>query len=621
MTRPQRGPRERRHILKQIDTFYITDMTLSGFKSYNQPAELTFGNPTVITGGNGRGKSSVADAIAFAITGLPFFGERGIDRLHCDDNGNLSVRMGFVDGDGEAHELARTRRNSRMTITYDGYEIRQLDLTEMFGEKDVFLSIFNPLYFIEELADSGKNLLERYLPAVSHNAVMEKLSEVTRKSLEGQEFLSPEGHLKRLREDIRELEENVIYLTGQKDLAETQGRSNQKSLLDLTEKKKALTEEMALLKEKQFEGLSVSRLQEQLVELSSRYDEAVKDSGEGEMEAALVALYQKLGARSAEQYASKYADALGETRALINELGARYTKEVEHYKSLQPGVSCPVCHRPVTEETLGEVQAELKKVISAIVAEGRERKAQLEELQALDAKTKETFEQFKADDLKKLEDEIRALTPQGGENENKDSQLTQLRTEIQNLTATLEYGNLTPAEYDRLRDCTEECRQCESELAALQSLTDQSGTDYAAQIKTSQDQIAVKKRLISDMALYLAKRAELTFSALKLNWVSISLYDVVKTTGEVKEAFRFTYNGRRYDRLSLSEKIRAGMEVSELMKRLTGRNYPVFVDNMESVEDLANVRPSGQVIMAKLVPGAALSVKGRQRSAEKQTAA
>lgn len=72
---------------------------------------------------------------------------------------------------------------------------------------------------------------------------------------------------------------------------------------------------------------------------------------------------------------------------------------------------------------------------------------------------------------------------------------------------------------------------------------------------------------------------------------------------------KFTYNGRRYDWLSLSEKIRAGMEVSELMKRLTGRNYPQFVDNMESVDDLANVRPTGQVIMAKCVSKAELSVR------------
>ena len=83
----------------------------------------------------------------------------------------------------------------------------------------------------------------------------------------------------------------------------------------------------------------------------------------------------------------------------------------------------------------------------------------------------------------------------------------------------------------------------------------------------------------------------------------------MKTTGERKDAFKFTYDGRRYDRLSLSEKVRAGMEVSELIKRLTGRNYPVFVDNMESIDDLANVRPTGQVIMAKCVSGAQLQVR------------
>lgn len=83
----------------------------------------------------------------------------------------------------------------------------------------------------------------------------------------------------------------------------------------------------------------------------------------------------------------------------------------------------------------------------------------------------------------------------------------------------------------------------------------------------------------------------------------------MKSTGEVKDTFKFTYGGRRYDRLSLSEKIRAGMEVAELMKRLTGRNYPTFVDNMESVDDLANVRPTGQVIMAKCVSNAPLQVR------------
>ena len=50
--------------MKSIGSFQITGMTISGFKCYEEPAHLTFGNPTVITGGNGRGKSSIPDAIA-----------------------------------------------------------------------------------------------------------------------------------------------------------------------------------------------------------------------------------------------------------------------------------------------------------------------------------------------------------------------------------------------------------------------------------------------------------------------------------------------------------------------------------------------------------------------------
>ena len=134
--------------MKKIEQFQITGMTISGFKNYQEPTELVFGNPTVITGGNGRGKTSIADAISFAVTGLPFFGERGIDRLHNETQPLVSISMSFVGGRGAAHTLTRVLQKNRMTILYDGYEIRQMDLTDMFGEKDVFLSIFNPLYFI-----------------------------------------------------------------------------------------------------------------------------------------------------------------------------------------------------------------------------------------------------------------------------------------------------------------------------------------------------------------------------------------------------------------------------------------------------------------------------------------
>ena len=299
--------------MKKIEQFYITELTLAGFKNYLEPTTFVFGNPTVITGGNGQGKSTLADAVAFAVTGLPFFGERGIDRLYNDamkQQMELSVRLRFVDQDGAAHELYRLRKNSRMVITYDGYDIRQTDLTDMFGERDVFLSIFNPLYFIEVLEDDGKNLLERYLPVIPHETVLSQLSEHVQESLKDEEILSPEVYLKRKREQIRELEEQIIYLTGQKDLTCLQGRESSKASASLNEQLQSLQEEAGHLEQKRFSGLEPKEMERQLVELSRQYDETSRDlrSAErfSEIDGQISELTQKVAARQAESYQSKF---------------------------------------------------------------------------------------------------------------------------------------------------------------------------------------------------------------------------------------------------------------------------------------------------------------------------
>ena len=598
--------------MKKIEQFQITSLMLSGFKSYEEPTELVFGNPTVITGGNGRGKSSIADAIAFAVTGCPFFGERGIDRLHNENNPDVAIRMCFVDETGTLHELNRTRRKNRMTITYDGYEIRQLDLADLFGERDVFLSILNPLYFIEELGEDGKKLLERYLPTIPHETVLSQLSEPVREHLKNETILSPEGSLKRCREEIRSLEERITYLRGQKDLAASQGESHEQAEQELTLQADTLREEIAELEQRQFSSMDVSAMQERLVELSGRYEEAARDerADTSKLREQLQLLREKIARREVEKYQSKFTKALAEASARVKDLGVRYQRENAAYKAFHAGMECPACHRSVTEQSLSEVQAALKKVLSELYAAGSEQRAQLIELQEMDKKAADTFARFKEDDLGKWAAEAAEMEQRCASLAEQASAETEcLRAEIQTLTADLEYGNLSQAEYDRLGTCREKLRQSEAKIAALQDMTAAQLPDFDREIAQANANIAEIKRKMANVIAYISKRAELTFSQLKMNRVEISLYDVVKSTGEVKDTFKFQYGGRRYDRLSLSEKIRAGMEVSELMKRLTGRNYPVFVDNMESVDDLANVRPTGQIIMAKCVSGAALQVK------------
>jgi len=607
--------------MEAVKSFEITGMTLSGFKCFADDTELTFGKTTVITGGNGRGKSSVADAIAFAVTGLPFFGERGIDRLHAENNPDLFISMRYIDENGMNHELTRSRQKNRMTITLDGRDIRQSDLTELFGEKDVFLSIFNPLYFIEELGDDGKKLLERCLPEVSQDEVLSQLSQSVRDTLGREKILSPESYLKKKREEIRELEKDVIYLTGQKDLAESRRKEASDKLNELTEKLNALETEYAELDARRYTDRDLSVVQEQLMEASASYEELSREAPSvadtSELDARLTELQKKLGERCAEQYVPKYAQPVSEAAAKVKELAGRYKREAAVLKELSAGTVCPTCRRQITEAELPTVREELQKAVTEIISQGKEAKAQLDELTELEQKTEENFRQFQTGDVKKLDKEIKELSEKraglaaetASANDKRQAELDRLLSRIHDLSAEAECGSLSQEEYERLLSLKTEIESCQSELSAAQRLTEAEPEDFDEKLAGIEREIAERKKLIADVALYVSKRAELLFSSLKLNRVQISLFDVVKSTGEVKDAFKFTYNGRRYDRLSLSEKIRAGMEVSELIKRLTGRNYPQYVDNMESVDDLANVKPTGQVIMAKCVKGTELSVR------------
>ena len=291
----------------------------------------------------------------------------------------------------------------------------------------------------------------------------------------------------------------------------------------------------------------------------------------------------------------------------VKTLGARYHEQTSIFSAIASKRVCPTCRRTVTEADLPKLKETYQQTVGVTLAEGKEEQAKLDELYELEQKARDTFEQFKAEDVAKLNAEIEAL---GAQKDSGDSaaDMERLRGAIQELTTRMEYGNLDSEEYDRLRVCTEDISQTEAELAALQNVSAPSPGALQAKIDATNASIEADKEKMKDAALFVAKKTELLAAKLQMNRVEISLYDVMKTTGEVKDVFKFTYGGRRYDRLSLSEKIRAGMELSELMKRLTGRNYPVFVDNMESVEDLRNVQPTGQVLMASCVKGAELHV-------------
>ncbi len=85
-----------------------------------------------------------------------------------------------------------------------------------------------------------------------------------------------------------------------------------------------------------------------------------------------------------------------------------------------------------------------------------------------------------------------------------------------------------------------------------------------------------------------------------LDKVKLVFYKVDQDTGEIKDDYKMLYEDKEYNVLSLSEKLRASLEISNLINEKVGLNGPTFIDNSESITHY-NKEFKNQVIFAKVV--------------------
>lgn len=537
---------------------------------------------------------------------------------------DLLVELEFEDESGKLRTLARHRKDDKMDITLDGVRIGQGDLTTMFGERDLFLSMFNPQYFINVLGSKGRNLLERYLPEVPKAEVLAQLSDQTRALLEKQEFLSAEAYSKQLREQVTDIEKDMVYIQGQIDLHASQQKEQAQELMEAQVRHTQLQERIGELERKRTTGFDGNSMIDRLADLYARYEELQRENpviaDTANLDLQIHAAAEKLARRKADAYQSKYAAALAQAQERIHRLSMEFKRTKHIHDGLTAGVQCPMCRQTITEQTLPQVKGEFAASLRRIQAEGCQLTAQCKEVQELDAKARTVFEQFREDDIAAGEAELEELSgqrkqalEQAEERRNFHQQeLERLHSEIQSTELDRECGMLSQEEIEELNRARTEFAGLNAKIEVLSKLVQASPEAAGKQeqdIKQMQASIQQKKELLSALAFYISKRVEINFSKLRMNRVSITLYDVVKSTGEVKDVFRFTYEGRDYICLSHSERIRAGLEVAELIKRLLGVEYPTFIDDVESVPVIDNVRPTGQVFIAKVIKGTALQVQ------------
>lgn len=585
--------------MAQITSLQIEQLTVTGFSCFADERRWTFGRMTTVTGHNYQGKSTIADAIAYALTGAPFFGGRDLDRLQNEGSPFMRVELTVRTDDGKIHEIHRARQGGKTALSVDGTTTTQERFAERFGSRDLILSLLNPLYFAEALGGDGRTLIEQYLPSVPHEAVMEKLSEHMRGILGDDRLEMPEVYLKEKRSELKELEKDRLVLDGQMQQTENQRAKLQSELAEKKAQLAHTTAALAPLVSKQ-ESQDFTALDAEIARLSAQYD-AVQDGQADECRAALQA---ELAAVREREFTFPGAAQLRQMQAQLQALYGRYNDEAGRLQYLQAQGVCPTCLRRIDSGSFPEIQSAFANRLQKIQTDGVALRQQSELLANQEMQARQEFDVLKAGEITRLEQELAAVQA-----DNAAQQRELIKAKIKELSAQRALSGLTAEEAQQYQTLFHEQGKLESGISQIEKLMDSlpkgqqdglAGLD--AEIRTVQDKITAAKA-------YQSERAALLFAPVQMHKVGLKLYEPMKESGELRDVFKLTWDGRDYVRLSLSERMRCGLEVVELLSRLSGKRYPLFVDNTESFCDLGAAQHDGQMILARVVARQTLQVK------------
>lgn len=586
--------------MEQITAMKITGLTLNNFRNHTETTHFDFGDISYITGHNGTGKTTMAHAVCFTLYGVSYYGEQKIERLMNDKADNVQVQLHFIDQNGAAHTLTRSRKNEKYSVMMDGYTVNQSRIEQMFEDKNTFIAMFNPTYLIENMGNDGRELILRHLKPVSQKEVSEAIPNC-RTVLEGidLETQSPEDVLKDTRTAIRKAEQQLDVLQGHIESIEEAQKTADLKLDKLYSEKLTTEEQIKTLRKKQFEGINTE-------DFAIRRDVLTRKlSGNTCEDPAVAAAKEKLAEVKTRVYSSKFTGAIAETTAEYNSLSKQYNELKERITTLKIGDVCPTCKMQVTESNFEETRNHLIAECNRIGELGRSVVERGKEIAELDKKAQAQFEQWKADDIAKYSAELREL-----QNGTEQVNIAEIRAKLNTLAELEKYGNLSEEEYSELSTMEATLIGINAQIEAVEQSASKEKLKRALVEKdVFAEQITKYKNIVSALTEYIFKRAELATAELNMPNVKIRLFEIIRGTGEVKPAFKFYYKGREYTALSLSEKTLAGIEISALIRRITGKDYPICIDNTESIAAFNDVDMPSQVMLIRVVKGQPLTVK------------
>ena len=569
----------------------ILSVSMKGFKNHIDKVTFQLSDHSIITGDNGLGKTTIGEAITWCLLGCNLVGNEKADgSLLNDESKSMEVTINF-EHDREIYELVRYRTKAAK-IYLNGKEIKNHDLLKFYADKQTFFAIFNPEYFPNLAPKDAKTFMTGILKEISNQEVFSQMNEYEVNLLKENDFTNPNIFLENTRAEIKERESDITYLEGFRDANKTSIEVPDPLSFD-DSKLVALEKELEAINE------STAVIPNDTVATN----ESIKSIE--------MALYKAKLTHENPKIDKPSTTDIGGMVYKDNHLRSEWTELKKELKSLCNKITCPECS---TEIDLDEFRKEKIKVrFSEIEKEGFKLKT---EILAAERKNKEIEDDYK----KSLEAHMVTCS----------ELISELSLELENeklILLAMDTANREAVE-NHHNEKLEQRNTIKVEIAQLKEeqsvITNHNATRQQAINKIREGKIAVEKaekdiekdkevigkhqQMLSAAKSFNHTKLEMQTTSINqyLDKVTVQLSELVKSTGEMKDAFKINYDDKEFNILSHSEKIKAGLEIANLVMNITSVVVPIFIDNAEAITSYT--KPCTQIIEARVVEGKLLEV-------------
>lgn len=669
--------------MAKIKKVQILKVQVYGFRGFQNQRTFTFDEigKNLYIGENGKGKSSIGEAIAWCVTGRNVEGnQKGLNLIN-ENSKMAKVTLTFNDENGKIHEIQR-KVSSSTSIKFDLLPITQEKLKEII-DTDIFLTVFNPLYYLSLDSNSARNTVYSVIPTILKSDIFSKMEDIERELLEKEKFDESDTneYLKNRRKELAELEDDKKYLEGyigklsetitiptKMEFDNTKVVELEKKLEKINLRKPELIDLSELIIKK-------ADIEKQILEIKNENFQS--ESLVIELKGKKALLQQQLKNEEAKEYRpedisniekkvislrSDYKSEVLAHNHLVSEKEKLNSKKIAFNK----GDTCPLCKQLVSEHSVENLNNELQKEVSAekeiinkkqvekrktlaeLEQEGKDLLEKISIAKKADEEAKAKFEKLKKETISKIKTEIKEIQDKLDNmdklkeafDKKKEENIKPLLAQIEALGITdiLTKNKAIQDKFDK--EISKEKSTIQASLTELKKekevvfKNETYRNNVLKTIEENNKMLTIKNKemieigqkeiqinlLISSMKSFNAKKTTIldTVISKHLKDVSLNLFKVIESTGEVKDVFDILYCGKSLKVCSTSEVIKAGLEISNMIRDLSGCTFPVFIDNGESITEYDE--PSTQIIETRVVKGSNLSCIKKDGTTKEVTA-